>query len=473
MCTTYRNTKVSPDFGRNCERFAKSTNHFDFGEERLRELTAQTDFPWLLSNAFHAASHNAFGSSHDRANSPSPLLASAQRYHIVTLQGFRVGFFGLAGTDWPSNCRELPRCVTEDPVQSARACTRHLRCVAACDLVIAVTHMRLAQDMELSEARCGDAADPAERLDLVLGGHDHQLLRRYGGDIGRYSYRAKDPKVLDCSHPDAATLDLVDNTNGMVLKARGTVRVVKSGTDWGGLSCVTLQVDRRAATGSSDGAAETVLQSVIVEQIADISHATVEDQAMLEDSRRRVSECLRSVHQQIDVIGADALVHTAVPLQGVEPPLTVVADWLRREGSRILEVWQCPRPCVQRSIRPGDNDKLTVAMVAFIADGFDGYGYFRDQETLVSEEAGVTDTQLLLRTLGYQYDRQGGTKEVHDDAVEVDELRFKRAKMTITKCEDLLKQISLNRIKDGLDRSLKRVKEVKGFYFIAITYSTY
>ncbi|KAK1952012.1 Metallo-dependent phosphatase, partial [Colletotrichum sublineola] len=73
-------------------------HRFDFGEERLRELTAQTDFPWLLSNAFHAASHNAFGSSHDRANSPSPLLASAQRYHIVTLQGFRVGFFGLAGT---------------------------------------------------------------------------------------------------------------------------------------------------------------------------------------------------------------------------------------------------------------------------------------------------------------------------------------------------------------------------------------
>ncbi|WDK20457.1 hypothetical protein CGRA01v4_11744 [Colletotrichum graminicola] len=69
---------------------------------------------------------------------------------------------------------------------------------------------------------------------------------------------------------------------------------------------------------------------------------------------------------------------------------------------------------------------LTVAMVAFIADVFDGYGRFRDQETLVNKEEGVTDTQLLLRILGYQYDREGGTKEVHDDAVEADELRFRR-----------------------------------------------
>ncbi|KAK1952011.1 hypothetical protein LY78DRAFT_687089 [Colletotrichum sublineola] len=157
--------------------------------------------------------------------------------------------------------------------------------------------------MGLSEALCGDAATQPNGSIWFLAA----MITNCCGVT----------EVLDCSHPDAATLDLVDNTNGMVLQARGTVRVVKSGTDWGGLSCVTLQVDRRAATGSSDGAAETVLQSVIVEQIADISHAKVKDQAMLEDSRRRVSECLRSVHQRIDVIDADALVHTAVPLQGV------------------------------------------------------------------------------------------------------------------------------------------------------------
>ncbi|KAK2000691.1 5'-nucleotidase [Colletotrichum falcatum] len=289
-----------------------------------------------------------------------------------------------------------------------------------------------------------------------------------------------------------------------------------------------LRVDRRVA------AAEAVVRSVTVEQVADTSHAAVEDQAVLEDSRRRVAECLRGVHRRIGAIGADALAQTAVPLQGVgiiirsresnlgnmladmvrafyavdvglvnsgsircdraiqatigvdsalppgKQPLTVrdliemlpfdnailvkritsdvlirsletsfsdvhfdgrflqysglrvVADWSRREGSRVLEAWQCPRLGVRKRIRPGGDRELAVAMVAFIADGFDGYGCLRDQETLVSEEAGVTNTQLLLRTLGYQHDREGGAQEVHDDAVRVDELRFKRARDAIS-----------------------------------------
>ncbi|KAK8024314.1 2-3-cyclic-nucleotide 2-phosphodiesterase [Apiospora rasikravindrae] len=510
----------------------KYKSYFDFGDHRLRELTAQTDFPWLLSNAFLTTSHDSSGGTHGPTDG---LLAGAQKYHVVTLQGFRVGFFGLAGTDWPSNCRELPRCVIEDPIESARACTRHLRRIEGCNLVIAITHMRLAEDTELSEALGdGDAAvDPDERLDLILGGHDHDLLRRYGGDLERYSDRAKDPRVLDCRDPDAAA----DSSNGMIPKARGVVRIVKSGTDWEGLSCVTLQVDGRAISDSgNNGASEAVLQSVTVEQIADMSRATVEDHALLEDSKRRVTECLRGVHQQIDELGADPLVHTAVPLQGVgsiirsqesnlgnmladmvrafydvdiglvnsgsircdkviqttlgadaSSPLTVrdlieilpfdntivvkrvtgdvllralensfsnahtdgrflqysglrvVADWSRREGSRILEVWQCPQGTQdEKRIYPGDEHALTVAMVAFIADGFDGYVCFQNQETLVSEDAGFTDTQLLLRTLGYRYgdvnqegDRVNNMEE-GDEGVELDELRFKRARDAIS-----------------------------------------
>ncbi|KAK8071154.1 2-3-cyclic-nucleotide 2-phosphodiesterase [Apiospora hydei] len=508
---------------------------FDFGYHRLRELTAQTDFPWLLSNVFHITSHDSSGGSH---GSTDALLAGAQKYHVVTLQGFRVGFFGLTGTDWPSNCRELPRCIIEDPIESVRACTRHLRRVAGCDFVIAVTHMRLAEDIELSEALGGDgevAVDPDERLDLILGGHDHDLLRRYGGDLKRYATRAKDPRVLDCHDTDAAA----DSINGMVPKARGAVRIVKSGTDWEGLSCVTLHVDHRAtAPSGSDGDSEAVLQSVTVEQIADMSRATVEDQAVLEDSRWRVTECLRGIHQQIDRLEADPLVHTAVPLQGlgriirsqesnlgnmladmvrafydveiglvnggsircdkviqatfgadhdVASPLTVrdlieilpfdntivvkrvtadvlltalensfsdahtdgrflhysglrvVADWSRPEGSRILEVWQCPQGTQdERRICSGDEREFTVAMVAFIADGFDGYVCFQDQETLVSEDAGFTDTQLLLRTLGYRYGnekKEGDMENMEegDEGAELDELRFKRARGAISR----------------------------------------
>ena len=64
-------------------------------------------------------------------------------------------------------------------------------------------------------------------------------------------------------------------------------------------------------------------------------------------------------------------------------------------------------------------------MIAFIAEGFDGYTCFKDQETLVTEEGAITDTQLLLRTLGYGHDEETNS---HDEAVDEDEARFKRAR---------------------------------------------
>jgi 5'-nucleotidase len=63
-------------------------NHdFDFGEARLLELAKQTSFPWVLSNAVALD-----GSAKGR------LLAGAHDYLIKEVAGYRIGFFGLAGT---------------------------------------------------------------------------------------------------------------------------------------------------------------------------------------------------------------------------------------------------------------------------------------------------------------------------------------------------------------------------------------
>ena len=40
-------------------------------------------------------------------------------------------------------------------------------------------------------------------------------------------------------------------------------------------------------------------------------------------------------------------------------------------------------------------------MVSFIASGFDGYSWFKDEETLVGEEGAMTDTNLMLQIFGY------------------------------------------------------------------------
>lgn len=63
---------------------------FDFGDTRLKHLSNGVNFPWVLSNAFHA--------SGNKKTTAGGLLGCAQEYVIRELNGLRIGFFGLAGT---------------------------------------------------------------------------------------------------------------------------------------------------------------------------------------------------------------------------------------------------------------------------------------------------------------------------------------------------------------------------------------
>lgn len=89
--------------------------------------------------------------------------------------------------------------------------------------------MRLIEDLEVANASI--SADT--KVDLILGGHDHQVLCRRAGDTNidpeviiqgkDYSEIVVDGKV----HPDT----------------EGDVRIVKSGTDWKSYSIVHLLID--------------------------------------------------------------------------------------------------------------------------------------------------------------------------------------------------------------------------------------
>lgn len=185
---------------------------FDFGEDRLRDLSGRCNFPWVLSNAF---------------STDGELLALAKNYVVVTHKGYRLGFFGLAGrwrsmiltgppqilttqahSDWPSNCQNLPEgCTIVDPVQIAKATSRVLREREQVDFVVAITHMRLEEDILVSQACVSE-------VDLLLGGHDHDIVVQ--GD----------------------KLAVVNDT------AEGGIRIVKSGTDFRTFSRVQLLVSR-------------------------------------------------------------------------------------------------------------------------------------------------------------------------------------------------------------------------------------
>lgn len=107
--------------------------------------------------------------------------------------------------------------------------------------------------------------------------------------------------------------------------------------------------------------------------------------------------------------------------------LTVIADWTRPEGNRVLEARHVTRSQDQQ-IRKNDERKYTVAMPAFIADGFDGYACFGNQETIVSEEGAITDTQLLLRTFGYG---RKDARAYHEQGVDEDAARFEKARQVV------------------------------------------
>lgn len=82
-------------------------------------------------------------------------------------QGVKIGIMGLVEREWLATLPliEVDDVIYIDYVEEARRVCRVLREEEQVDLVVALTHMRVPNDMHL-------AAEVPE-LDLVLGGHDH------------------------------------------------------------------------------------------------------------------------------------------------------------------------------------------------------------------------------------------------------------------------------------------------------------
>ncbi|KAL4821736.1 Metallo-dependent phosphatase-like protein [Aspergillus spinulosporus] len=438
-------------------------NHdFDFGDVRLTELSSQLKFPWLLSNVFHLP--------RDQGRT----LGSAQEYIVRNLDnGLKVGFIGLAGTDWPSNCELLPPCEFEPPVQAARRLARHLRVQERCDLVVALTHMRVPEDMAVANATVsGDS-----RIDLLLGGHDHDVLRRFAGDTDFTAGNVEQGRKVTEVEVD-----------GRVPDAEGNIRLVKSGTDWRGLSLVRLIVQR-------DEKGTVVASTIKLHQYTDIHVAVAAPQP-----EPHVVEILQGIHDQVGKLVQRPLLHAAIPIDGRnamirsqetnlgnmladavrafydtdiglfnsgavrsdrilgateldgEPLLVrdiinicpfgnsifvkklpgsivrlalensvsdmhtdgrflqvsglrVVASWHRPEWSRVIDVF-FQRP--DGGLEPLDPDRTyTVAMPSFIARGYDGFSWFAQLETVVGEEAAITEVGLLLAIFGHEESSDG------------------------------------------------------------------
>ena len=133
-------------------------NHeFDFGPEVLQERLAESDATWLVANIDYRG-RRGFPGTENTA--------------MIEKAGYRLGFLGLL-TPATAEISAAGESVAFLPqAEIAAALAAELR-EAGADLVIALTHNRTSEDMALLRRVRG--------IDIVLGGHDHELTAWYDG----------------------------------------------------------------------------------------------------------------------------------------------------------------------------------------------------------------------------------------------------------------------------------------------------
>lgn len=114
-------------------------NHeFDFEENHTIKLAEACNFPWLLGNI--------------RNIKTKRILGNGIPYIIKNMpNGLKIGIFGVAGEDWISIMNEeyegLFEC--EDVDEYCMRISKKLRHEEKCDFVVALTHMRNGDDLDL------------------------------------------------------------------------------------------------------------------------------------------------------------------------------------------------------------------------------------------------------------------------------------------------------------------------------------
>ncbi|KAF0455054.1 Metallo-dependent phosphatase [Gigaspora margarita] len=193
-------------------------NHdFDFGVPTLKELVAISNFPWLLSNVVDSETDEP--------------MAGSKKFVILEKNGLKLGIVGLVEKDWLDTIPNLPPNLKhKDYVSAGKELIAQLRDPNgpyAVDLIIALTHCRLPNDIILAN-KCKDD------IDLILGGHDHFYYIGKGCDvINGWSREAEGN----------------DGWTGKDAVGDDGVRLVKSGTDFRELSIVELDIDENTNEG--------------------------------------------------------------------------------------------------------------------------------------------------------------------------------------------------------------------------------
>lgn len=134
-------------------------NHeFDLGPDVTRQRMAESTFTWLGSNVL-GPDGQPFG--------------GAQATVTRQVGGMTVGFFGVLTPDTARISSPGPSLTFTPVIPAAQAAVQTLR-QAGAEVIIALTHLTIAEDRALARAVPG--------ISVILGGHDHEPITWYEGN---------------------------------------------------------------------------------------------------------------------------------------------------------------------------------------------------------------------------------------------------------------------------------------------------
>ncbi len=139
------------------DAMALGNHEFDFGPEVAAQRVAEADFPVLSNNAIEP---------------DGTLIDGVEESLMFEFGDYKVGMFGLTTESTEQKSSPAPVDLT-DAVEVAAAMSAELR-EAGADLVIALSHTDLGEDVELIRAA---------QVDIVLSGDDHDLRVNYNGGV--------------------------------------------------------------------------------------------------------------------------------------------------------------------------------------------------------------------------------------------------------------------------------------------------
>lgn len=215
---------------------APGNHDFNFGADRLAELSNLLDFPVLAANVL------------DRETGE----AAFDTYKMFTCDdGTQVGLIGLATPETvtktnPSNVESLEFL---EPAPAATAAVEALQAQGA-DIIVAVSHLGL-DESTLPEWRSDYLALNVEGIDIIIDGHSHDRLENgldvngvliasaweHGNDIGQIDVTISAEGAVSATatllnvaedgvlgvEPDTAVLDLIHAFNAQIEELTSTV----------------------------------------------------------------------------------------------------------------------------------------------------------------------------------------------------------------------------------------------------------